>query len=48
MSHDPAAAELAEHASRLRQHFTDTFPTGIELVRKEWTVLESWPGTESP
>lgn len=33
---------LAEHAPRLREHFTDTFPTGIELVREEWTVLESW------
>lgn len=34
---------LAEHAPRLRQHFTETFPEGIELSREEWTVLESWP-----
>lgn len=40
-------AYLTEHAPRLRQHFTDTFPEGIELSREEWTVLESWPGTES-
>jgi hypothetical protein len=34
---------LAEQAPRLRQHFTDTFPEGIELSREEWTVVESWP-----
>ena len=34
---------LAEHAPRLRQHFTDTFPEGIDLSREEWTVLEGWP-----
>lgn len=39
---------LAKHAPRLRQHFTGTFPSGIELVREEWTGLESWPGTEGP
>lgn len=33
---------LADHAPRLRQHFTDTFPEGIELSREEWTVLERW------
>jgi hypothetical protein len=33
---------LAEHAPQLRQHFNDTFPSGIEVVREEWTVLESW------
>ncbi len=37
---------LATHAPRLRQHFTDTFPAGIELSREEWTLLESWAGTE--
>jgi len=36
-------AYLAEHAPRLRQHFTETFPTGVELTREEWTVLASWP-----
>ena len=34
---------LADHAPRLRQHFTDTFPDGIELSREEWTLVESWP-----
>ena len=34
---------LAKHAPRLRQHFADTFPSGIELVREEWTVLEGLP-----
>lgn len=33
---------LTEHAPRLRQHFTDTFPDGIELSREEWSVLETW------
>jgi hypothetical protein len=37
---------LAEHAPRLRQHFTDTFPAGIELSREEWTVVESWGSME--
>lgn len=35
-------AYLAQHAPRLRQHFTDTFPDGVEVVREEWSVLESW------
>lgn len=38
---------LSEHAARLRRHFTDTFPEGIELSREEWTVLESWPEREN-
>ena len=33
---------LSAHAPRLRQHFTETFPEGIELSREEWAVLESW------
>jgi hypothetical protein len=37
---------LAEHAPRLRQHFTDTFPEGIELSREEWSVVESWASIE--
>ena len=41
-SRDVLDSYLAEHAPRLRQHFTDTFPSGIELVREEWQVLESW------
>lgn len=36
-------AYLAEHAPRLRSHFNETFPSGIELSREEWDVLESWP-----
>jgi hypothetical protein len=36
-------AYLAQHAPRLRQHFNDTFPAGVELLREEWTVLEKWP-----
>jgi len=35
-------AYLAEHAPALRRHFDDTFPSGIELSREEWDVLESW------
>src|SRR5687768_16887824 len=35
-------AYLAQHAPQLRRHFTDTFPSGIELSREEWNVLESW------
>lgn len=35
---------LSAHAPRLRQHFTETFPEGIELSREEWTLVESWPG----
>lgn len=34
---------LAEHAPRLRQHFLQTFPEGIEVTREEWTVLAIWP-----
>lgn len=35
-------AYLAEHAPRLRQHFAETFPAGVELAREEWALLESW------
>ncbi|MGI8618110.1 MAG: DUF4286 family protein [Gemmatimonadaceae bacterium] len=34
---------LEQHAPRLRQHFNDTFPAGVEVLREEWTVLEKWP-----
>lgn len=34
---------LAEHASRLRPHFMEHFPGGVQLSREEWEVLESWP-----
>ena len=33
---------LAEHADRLRQHFAETFPLGIEVSREEWVHLETW------
>lgn len=33
---------LSEHAPRLRAHFIETFPEGVELSREEWVVLESW------
>lgn len=36
-------AYLAQHAPALRQHFSDTFPAGVELLREEWAVLEKWP-----
>ena len=35
-------AYLAEHAPRLRSHFNETFPSGIDVSREEWDVLESW------
>lgn len=41
-SREAMDAYLAEHAPRLRQHFSDTFPAGIELSREEWTILEGW------
>lgn len=34
---------LAEHAPRLRQHFAESFPAGVELAREEWSLLASWP-----
>ena len=44
-AHSRAALEwyLAEHAPRLRQHFAEAFPVGVELTREEWSVLASWP-----
>lgn len=42
-SREELDAYLARHAPRLREHFSETFPVGIEVVREEWTVLESWP-----
>lgn len=38
-------AYLSDHAPRLRNHFLTIFPTGIELAREEWEVLERWPAT---
>jgi hypothetical protein len=33
---------LIKHAPRLREHFAKTFPTGIDLAREEWDILETW------
>lgn len=45
-AHDRAAldAYLRDHAPGLREHFMSTFPSGVQLSREEWTVLERWPG----
>ena len=39
---------LAEHAPRLRAHFVEAFPSGVELAREEWTVLARWPSSAAP
>ena len=31
---------FAEHAPRLRADFHEKFPSGVEVTREEWTVLE--------
>lgn len=33
---------LAEHAPGLRKHFTAAFPSGVELSREEWELIEGW------
>ena len=33
---------LKEHAARLRADFVDHFPSGVELSREEWDVLETF------
>ena len=33
---DALDAYLNDHAPRLREHFHQTFPTGVELSREEW------------
>jgi hypothetical protein len=32
-------AYLRDHAPRLREHFYQTFPTGVELSREEWETI---------
>ena len=32
---------LAQHAPRLRAHFVETFPVGVELSREEWDTIAS-------
>ena len=38
-------AYLAEHAPGLRSHFTAAFPSGVELSREEWDIVEAWDAT---
>ena len=42
---DEAALEnyLEREAGRLRTDFLDHFPTGIEVQREVWEVVEQWP-----
>lgn len=39
---------LNEHAPSLRADFAKHFPTGVELSREVWHVLERWPGGQAP
>jgi len=34
---------LRDHAPRLRADFAKQFPTGIQLSREVWEMLERWP-----
>lgn len=34
---------LAENAAALRADFDAHFPTGVELTREVWEVLQAWP-----
>lgn len=38
---------LAKHAPSLREHFAKTFPTGVELSREEWTIVQTWRESSS-
>lgn len=33
---------FAEHAPRLRAHVKERFPSGLELERESWQLLEQW------
>lgn len=35
---------LSKGAPQLREHFANTFPSGIDLEREEWQVLATWQG----
>ena len=37
---------LREHASRLRIHMIETFPTGVELSREVWTIVKRFDNPE--
>ena len=41
-SRDALDQYLDEHAHRLRGHFGDAFPDGVELAREEWKHLQNW------
>lgn len=47
-SRESLDAYLAAHAQRLRDHFQQTFPDGVEVTREEWDVIRRWgaDGTE--
>ena len=47
---DQAALDryLAEHAPRLRAHFDEHFPQGVELSREVWTALALWGALPEP
>ena len=34
---------LEAHAPRLREHFAQTFPEGVQVTREEWEILAAWP-----
>lgn len=34
---------LRDHASRLRGDFATHFPTGVQLAREVWEMLQCWP-----
>jgi hypothetical protein len=38
---------LASYAGALRAEFTARFPTGVELSREVWTVVETWSGGQA-
>jgi hypothetical protein len=37
---------VASYAEALRAEFSARFPTGVELSREVWTVVETWSGGE--
>lgn len=42
-SRDALDDYLENHAPRLREHFAQTFPEGVQVSREEWDVLAGWP-----
>lgn len=41
-SHEKLNSYLGGHTARLREEFTQEFPTGVTLSRAVWTELERW------